>query len=143
MVTCFSVPQARFMLMLVMLRYTFLSGHSSQFCVTDNEAITLMFLFPISLRSIPKWPSWHIVLMVHIFTEANANIIEINRVNIELKACSQSCQPEPKQSFWSTPAVTSSNCGIGLMCDRPLHDQVCLDAGHDGGKKTVARRDPS
>ena len=63
-VTCFNVPQARFMLMLVMLRYPFLSGHHSQFRLTDNEAITLMFLFPISLRFFPKWPPWHMVLMV-------------------------------------------------------------------------------
>ena len=61
---------------------------------------------------------------LHIFTEANADINEINRVNIELKACSQGGQLEPKQSFWGTPAVTSNNGGVGLMCDRRFHDQV-------------------
>ena len=58
---------------------------------------------------------------LHIFTDANADINEINRVNIELKAYSQS---GPKQSFWGTRAVTSNNGGNDLMCDRRFHDQV-------------------
>ena len=122
----FNVPQDRFMLMLVIWRYTFLSGHLSQFCLTDKEAITLIFLFPISLRSHTK------VATVahgadgglHIFTEANADINDVNRVHIELKAYSQGGQLEPKQSFWGTPAVTSNKGGVGLMCDRRIHDQV-------------------
>ena len=126
MVTCFNVPQARFMLMLVMLRYPFLSGHSSQFCVDTQRSDYFDVL-------VSKITSIHTKVAtvahgadggLHIFTEANADINEINRVNIELKAYSQSGQLEPKQSFWGTPAVTSNNGGIGLMCDRRFHDQV-------------------
>ena len=124
------------MLMLVMLRYLFFSGDSSHFCVIDNEANTLMFLFPISFRSIPKWSLWSVVLMMdYTFSRkqmrTSTRLFESSlswRLIVKVNKWSPS-------SLWGVPAVISNNDGIDLMCDRRFHVQVKRMSATTTGRK--------